>query len=372
MRILHCLPWIASGGVEVSHLELVRHLRPPAYDHHFVCGQAEGSIADELRRLGAQIDLVDGITELFGASRYRRALEVARAWRPDLVHGAVMEGIVTASYVAARLRLPLVNEETSDPADRRWKGDLLARTAFTLSDRCVAASPFVARYLTRRLRLPARKVRTVVYGVQEPARPAGDVVARIRDDLGIAGSDVVIGTVSRLHDDHKRVSDLITAVARLQRQHGALHLLVVGDGPDRATLEAQATATDHRDRVHFVGRQVPADRFYHVMDVFSTAPQREAFGLVAAEAMRAGLPVVATRVGGLAGIVEDGVTGTLVPPRSPPALAAALEPLVTDRELRTFMGRQGRQRAEQLYSPARYAQDMARVYDEAIARGRKS
>jgi L-malate glycosyltransferase len=366
LRVLHCLPWIESAGVERSLLEIVRHLRPPAYEHHVVCAVAERPIADELRDLGAQIDRIRGMADMWSTVRYREALAVARRWRPDLVHGAVMEGIATAAVVAKRLRIPLVNEEAFDPANRSWRGHLVARSAFTMADLCVAASPFVARYLTDTLRLPERKVRTVVYGVPEPVRPPATELVRLRRELGIGETAVVIGTVSRLSDDHKRVSDLLAAIARLQREHGDLHFLVVGDGPDRAALEAQAAATEHPDRIHFAGRQIPADRFYYLMDVFSTAPQREAFGLVAAEAMRAGLPVVATRVGGLAGIVEDGVTGTLVPPRSVAALAAALEPLINDAGLRTAMGGRGRQQAERRYSPARYAADMAAVYGELL------
>jgi L-malate glycosyltransferase len=100
------------------------------------------------------------------------------------------------------------------------------------------------------------------------------------------------------------------------------------------------------------------------------ASSREAFGLVAAEAMRAGLPVVATNVGGLAGIVEDGKTGYLVPPLSPALLGQALQRLVMDASLRRTMGAAGQSRADEHFSDERYLRDIEQLYLELSVVGR--
>ena len=316
-----------------------------------------------------EITEVGEVQSVFALDRYRIARRLAREWRPDIIHGAVMEGTVLASVTGVLTRTPVVVEETSDPANRRLFGHILARTASIPANRCIAVSPFVGRYLIDRLHMPPSKVRVIVNGVRVPETVDASARTALRRDLGGGDDDVIVGTVCRLFDDHKRVSDLIRAIGMLllSDDRPRVHLLVVGDGPDAESLRRQAAQTAEPRRFHFVGEQVPADAYYGVMDVFALASAREAFGLVAAEAMLAGLPVVASRVGGLTEIVEHEVTGILVPPLAPGSLAEALRRLATDRGLRERMGTAGRSRAERLYTVERYVSEIATLYREVIA-----
>jgi L-malate glycosyltransferase len=364
MRILHSLGWVRSGGVEVSHLEIVRQLRPPTYEHLFVCCSAGGTVATDLEHLDAPIIELGEIRSIFSPGRYRHGLQIARDWQPDLIHGAVMEGIQLAAVIGRLTRTPIIAEETSDPDDRRLGGHLVARAAFTAADRCLAVSPFVGSYLTDTLRLPATKVRVITYGVRAPEGLAADEITALRHQLGIEADHLVVGTVCRLFDDHKRVSDLIRAIDLLHPEHPDVHLLVVGDGPDAERLRAQAQQTSLPTHYHFVGEQIPADPYYALMDIFAIASAREAFGLVAAEAMRAGLPVVASNVGGLADIVQHHTTGLLTPPKDPATLAAHLAQLLDNPDLRTQMGTAGRRHAHQHYTAERYIRQITDLYHE--------
>lgn len=367
VRVLHCLSSITSGGVERRHLEIVRHLPSPGFLHRFIGTEADGPIADALQREGAEITTLGPVRSVLLPGRYRRGVAVARAWHPDLIHGAVMEGTVMATVVGRRLGIPVVTEETSDPQNRRPMGHRLAKLVAQSATRCVAVSPAVGRYLTEELGVPSDKVSVVVNGVSEPKPLPPTEATELRAALGIGADDVVIGTVCRLFDDHKRVTDLIEAFSTLAMKFPKSHLLIVGSGPDRSLMKDAARKTGNATRIHFVERRIPADPYYAIMDVFALASSREAFGLVAAEAMRAGLPVVATRVGGLAEIVDDGVTGHLVTPLVPAQLARALEGLVSDKATRDRMGEAGRRKAEREYSVERYAQDVERLYVDVLS-----
>jgi L-malate glycosyltransferase len=366
-RVLHCLSAIASGGVERRHLEIVRGLPAPHFAHSFVGTVGGGPIVEELRACGVTVTLLGEVRSVLSPGRYLDTVRLVRRWKPHLIHGAVMEGSVLGAVAGLLTQVPVITEETSDPRDRRPMGRNLARIAYLSSRCCIAVSPAVGRHLVNELRLPSSRVRVITNGVAAPRPPTPASTRSQRERLGVGASDVVIGTVSRLYNSPKRVTDLIAAFSIVASRDDRVHLLVVGDGPDRQIMEAAGRATGFGSRVHFVGSSVPADDFYAVMDVFALASSHEAFGLAAAEAMRAGLPVVATEVGGLAEVVVDGETGYLVPPFRPSELAASLAHLVTSSGLRNQMGAAGRKRADDLYSLERYLGEIEDVYREVMA-----
>ena len=365
VRILHSLSAIASGGVETRHLQIATQITD-GFEHRFL-GTTGGVLTDELRAHGVRVDLLGAGGSVLDPRRYRAGLRVLDGWKPDLIHGAVMEGTTMGVVLARRHGVPMILEETSDPANRRAMGHRLVKLVSVGATRCVAVSPAVGRYLTDQLGIAASKVQVLTNGVPRPKPSPVEDRTALRRSLGIGDHDVVIGTVSRLFDDHKRVTDLIAAFVAVEQARLKVHLVIVGDGRDEQEIKEAAASTGQGDRIHFVGRHSPADRYYAIMDVFAIASSREAFGLVAAEAMRAGLPVVATRVGGLAEVVVDQETGLLVPPLDVRNLAAALQRLVDDPGLRRRMGVAGRVRADEHYSVERYLHEVRALYLELLA-----
>ena len=188
-------------------------------------------------------------------------------------------------------------------------------------------------------------------------RPLGSDLARfhpgadgseLRAELGLADDQVVALAVQRL-DYRKRVDQLLQAMALCGSALPALRLVIVGNGPEREKLEALARELCLERRVLFAGFVPDADlpRYYAACDLFVLHSTYEGFGLVLADAMAAGKPVVAARVGGVPEVVAEGRTGILVNACRPDELAAALVRLGRDRAERERMGSAARRLAEE-------------------------
>ncbi len=209
--------------------------------------------------------------------------------------------------------------------------------------------------------VPAGRVHTIPSGFDPAlfARGAGDVLAGVPRPR--------IGYVGRLAPQKR--PDVLVEAFGLMRERA--QLVVVGDGPDRALVERAVAASPARDRITLRGfvahDAVPG--VLAALDVLVLPSAYEEMGSVLTEAMAAGLPVVASDVGGIPTVVDDGVTGLLVPPLDPAALAAALDRVVGDPDLRARLAAGARERAGE-YAWPRLAERVAAVYDGVRGRVR--
>ena len=221
----------------------------------------------------------------------------------------------------------------------------------------VASSAELAPYRDR--------VRVVPYGIdaepyQDPVHDPASQALRAR-----LGERVILAAGRLIY--YKGFETLIEAMTRVDA-----HLVIVGDGPLRTSLESKARALGIERRVTFAGeihqREIPA--WYRAADVFAfpSIARSEAFGIVQLEAMASGLPVVNTQLdSGVPFVSLDGQTGLTVPPRDPAAFAHALRLLLEDRELRERFGRRARQRVRELFSKARMGEEIRTVYRDVLS-----
>ena len=180
---------------------------------------------------------------------------------------------------------------------------------------------------------------------------------------------LVIGTVKTL-DHPYGVEYLIRSFASLVERLTVhdVRLVIAGDGPLRTSLEALASQLRISDRVDFLGEvpQATVPAVLHTFDIFAALSLRESFGVAVLEASACGIPVVASNVDGLPEVVEDGVTGFLVPPADSSAAAAALLRLLADRTRRKQMGIEGRTFVLERYEWGKTAKMMDDLYDAAL------
>ena len=194
-----------------------------------------------------------------------------------------------------------------------------------------------------------------------PATPAEKVEAK--SAIGLHEDTLVIGTVTRLVD-RKGIDVLLRAFGKVRHSH-KIHLIVVGDGPLAEDLRTLAHVLRIEGSVSWLGFQVGAvNRCLHAMDVFAFPSRLEGVPNAVLEAMGAGLPIVATTIGGVLDLIEEGKSGVLVPPGDPEALAAALDRLIRNAPLRADFGYDARSRAVELFS---LSSNISRLMDFYLA-----
>jgi len=188
-----------------------------------------------------------------------------------------------------------------------------------------------------------------------------------KTNLRLSGDQLMIGAVGRLSPE-KGFDLLIRAVDALARCGIPVHLMIVGEGNQKAALEQLTVELGCRDRVHWMGFQSDVRPFYEAMDVYALSSLREGLPNVILEAMAYEVPVVATRIAGVPRVIEDGVNGSLIPPGNVEALTAALHRLLTDETERVRLARQGRRTIEERYSFRRRMDKVATVFNDLLGR----
>jgi glycosyltransferase involved in cell wall biosynthesis len=212
---------------------------------------------------------------------------------------------------------------------------------------------------------PADRVRVIHNGI-DPGPPSTEAArSYARRALDMADDAFIVGTVARL-DPVKDLATLVRAFARLQAQRAAARLVIVGDGPERQALELEIARHGLCGAATFTGHREDARSLVYGFDVFANSSIHEGISLTILEAMAAGLPVVATRVGGNPEVVDDR-TGILVPARSADDFGAALTRLGADTAGRRAMGVAARVRIESAFSIQRMVAAYAACYRQSAA-----
>ncbi len=298
------------------------------------------------------------------------AMRAIRAFQPDLLSAHSTKAGYTARMLGFALRKPVVftahgwsfTEERNSRAKRllvlaEWFAAKATAKLICVSER--------DRQLALRLKLaPAARVVTIHNGV-DPTPFVSAVGAQVRTRLNL-GEEPVLTMVGRL-SPQKDPGALLEAASRLR---GTYKLLVVGDGGLRTDLEQFTTQKGLENQVIFTGQREDIPEILAASDVFALSSRWEGLPYTVIEAMMAGLPVVATRVGGMAELVRDGVTGFLVPSNDPQHLAEAIQKLLDNPELRHRMGRAGRAKALKEFTLDRMLTETQAVYEEVMRKKR--
>lgn len=243
-----------------------------------------------------------------------------------------------------------------------YKEALIKRVILRRADAVIALSNFLAKATRQYARLPHDRVSVYYWGVD---------LHRFQPSPPHARDSIVIGFVKHLLPKYG-AEYLIRAIPIVQRRYPQIKTLIVGDGPLRSALETLAADLGIADIVRFCG-WIPYDQIPNYMaqiDIFvmPSVYESETFGVAAIEAQAMGIPVVATSVGGIPEAVADGVTGILVPPRDPEAIAQAILQLIEHRDLRESMSREGPRFVARHYDWEKNAALVEDLYQSFVAR----
>ncbi len=357
--IVHVLSSYGVGGQERVALDLA--IGQQARGHRVsvisLAPPPDGAMASEFIAAGIAVDRVakhDGGLDPTLVPRLARALHRHRA---DVVHTHNPLPLIYGAPAARLIRAAAIHTKHGiNPGTRSHK--LLRRTAARFAHAFVAVSDTTAEQARAQRDVATGKLFTIPNGIRlDRYAPDPEARAAARVELGL-GDAWVVGTVGRL-DAAKNQALLVRAIAPLLSSR--VRLVIVGEGDARPEVEAAVAALPDPRWVVMTGRRMDVPKLVHAFDVFALSSKTEGLPLVVPEAMAAGLPIVTTNVGGLPGVVDDGVTGRVVPVDEA-ALAGALAELERDRDRAREMGAKAREVALARYSHDRMVDDYLALY----------
>jgi glycosyltransferase involved in cell wall biosynthesis len=295
-------------------------------------------------------------------------LSMIKAEKPDILH---LHGWIAANYgrIAGRMTgVPTIMNEhgVSDvyPMNQKIADMMLSR----FTDTALAVSEAGALFLTDSRRVDPTKVRVLYQGIPvadfQPVHPA--VVVEEKQRLGIPAENPVIGTIARM-DVQKGVTYILQAIPRVLDSFPDARFLIVGDGPELPKLKAEASDLDIGGSVVFTGYRSDIPCVQSIMDVQVIASLWEAASLTVFEAMSMGRALIATKVGGLNEILQDGCQALMIPPADAQALGKAVVRILKDPELAASLRENGIATSRK-YDVAHVVRNMEALYEEICAR----
>jgi glycosyltransferase involved in cell wall biosynthesis len=380
VRILRVIARLNMGGPALHVAYLTDGLKRRGYETTLVAGSlARGEdsmafVADardvqviRIEELGREISPLRDLIATFQLAR------LIRQERPQILHTHTAKaGTVgrVAALLAGSRRPPIVVHTFHGHVLRGYFGPLrshffrlLERWLAARTTALIAVSPQVRDDLVSLGIAPRERFAVIRLGIELDERIAAEQNGRVesRRYLGIPGERFAVGWIGRM-TAVKRTDDVLVAFKRLRENGVDATLCMVGDGPDRAGLEQRAHDLGIVRDTLFLGYQEDVAPFYAAFDALVLPSSNEGTPVSVIEALGAGRPVVATRVGGVPDVVRDGVDGFLVEPGATAELADRLAQLAQDPTLRERMGKQGRERVLPRYAVGRLVDDVDRLY----------
>jgi glycosyltransferase involved in cell wall biosynthesis len=373
VRVLHVLSTLLPGGSEISVLRLLAALDRRRYDLRVAFLRGEPILAPDFEAIEAPVVDLGPCANFDPLCCLRLRRYVARE-RIRLVHThmdvADFHGALAARLGGVRAVVSTKHAPDEFRTRRTWKRGpflLMERLAYAMDDAVIVVSDGLATFLESSEHLPRRKMAIIGHGVAAPAAPVPR--AEARRALGLRPLDPLLGAVGRLSPE-KGHAHLLRALPAILRALPGAGLVLAGEGGQRRALEEEAGRLGVADRVEFLGQRRDVARVLAALDLFVQPSLYEGFGLSLLEAMAAGLPVVASRVGGIPEIVDDGESGVLVPPGDPDALAAASIAILLDPATARRLGGTAALRARERHSIESEAARVDALYARVLGRER--
>jgi len=382
VRIVRVVARLNVGGPAIHVVLLNAGLDPARFESMLVSGSenpGEGTMLAYALSKGVQPEIVpEMVAEASLRARDATALvklyRLIRRARPHIVHTHTAKAGVLGRLAARLAGVPVVVHTYHGHVLHGYYGPLMnwllrrmERLLAHLTDCIVAVSDQVKHELVVYGVAPPEKIAVIPLGLElRPFMESGSLRGTFRHELGFTDGERLVGTVGRIFPvkNHRLFLD---AAARVAGREPRARFVVIGDGALRLAMEEHARRLGIADRVVFTGwrRDLPA--VYADLDVLVVASDNEGTPVSAIEAMAAGRPVVATRVGGMPDLVTEGETGRLVSPRNADALADGVLSVLRHPRQAARMGGAGRRVAEERFAVERLVADTERLYAQLLA-----
>jgi glycosyltransferase involved in cell wall biosynthesis len=366
IRVVELLATGSNGGAQEHLLNLVTRIDRTRYDVS-VCTLSTGSAIRKLEAAGIEVCFVEAEDD---AGRVEAVAAHLAAVEADVVHNHMFHAEVIGTQAAWRvaeagLPRPYIvgtvhSSRIRDDVDRA-----LLRKLTPKMDHLIAVSSSIVRKIEDEGRVGA-PVTLIYNGIDLDRYDQMLPCCTLREEYGLPAEGPMVGVVARLEPE-KGHPTLLEAWPLVLAEYPTATLFVIGEGSRLEALKAQAASMGIDGSVVFTGRRDDVPAVTKALDVAVLPSYREAQGLTILEAMALSRPVVASNVGGIPEMVEDGVTGLLVPPHDVEALAGAITRLLRDHPLADTLARAGHDMVHERFCVELMARAVETIYDEAVA-----
>ena len=364
LKLKFVITSLPVGGAETLLLNLVRRLDRRIVDPEVVCLKEPGALGPEFsNEVALHSHLLRSKWDVGVLGRLKKLFRST-----DAVITVGAGDKMFWGRLAARLaKVPVVASALHSTG---WPDGVghLNRALTGITDAFIAVAEAHADYLRDVERFPASKVHFIPNGVDTNRfRPAGQDGVSIRRELGIPGDAPLVGIVAALRSE-KNHTQFLAAAKSVVRRLPNTHFLIVGDGPERGSIEGEVKRLGLQDKVHFTGSRSDTPALLSAMDVFCLTSRNEANPVSIMEALACEVPVIAPNVGSIDETVKDGITGFLTEPLNSDATANALLRLLSDRTTARQLGAAGRELIKREWSLDRmvegYQQLVTDIYNQ--------
>ena len=363
IRVVEVLATGTNGGAQEHVYSLLTRLDRERYDASVVSLSA-GSAVRKLQRAGFDVLVIDEPDDAIAVGALAVYLVEVRA---DVIHNHMFRAETVGTRAAMALadighRRPYVVSTVHSSRIRSQEDRQVLRDLTPHMDQLIAVSQMVERKLEDEGRTTA-PVRRIYNGVDLSRYEQQEACCTLPEEYGMEPGSQLVGVVARLEPE-KGHPTLLEAWPRVLRAVPDAYLLIVGEGSRREALEAQARELRIAHRVVFTGRRDDVPAVTAALDVAVLPSYREAQGLSVLEAMALSRPVVASNVGGIPEMIEDGVTGLLVPPHDAETLAGAITRLLRDHPYADTLARAGHDLVHDRFCIELMVEAIQTIYDE--------
>ncbi|MCA9069117.1 MAG: glycosyltransferase family 4 protein [Planctomycetaceae bacterium] len=382
MRVVHFITRLIIGGAQENTLLTVEDQhRDYADEVTLITGPGlapEGSLEDRAKAGGLDLRILPELRRNIGPwkdwSSYRGLVRLLKDIQPQIVHTHSSKAGILGRAAAAKLKIPAVHT-IHGAAFHPYQNAMINRVYIAAerwaARRCAklisVADAMTAHYLAAGVGRPEQYI-TIYSGMEvEPFLMPPKPRETVRQELGLAPDDIVVGKVARLFH-LKGHDDVITAAKTVCAENPRIKFLFVGDGILRETFEKDIAAAGLSERFFFTGLVPPSQvpELLHAMDIVVHASLREGLARVLPQALIAGKPIITYDVDGAREVAIPNETGYLLPPRDVPGMIQALRELTSNAELRNRLGQTGRDRFTDQFRHQTMTRRIREVYQEIL------
>jgi glycosyltransferase involved in cell wall biosynthesis len=358
------------GGTETQAVELARRMNPAEYDVTLACLRKEGPLLERLK--GSSVKVIEfhprgGMDSPSGIYQMLRMAVFLRKGKFDVIHAhdlwSDLMGVIAGKLAGAPVIISSQRDLSHDPWYRTRRSRWLRRVQ-RMSTVVLTNARLIREGLVNEERFRPEQVRVVYNGV-DCERLGATQNERARLFPGSEACKLVV-LVGNMHSEVKGQLTLIAAAPQVVANFPETRFVLVGDGRRKGEFQQAACAAGVSSQFFFLGRRDDVPEILAACDIAILPSAAEGMPNAVLEYLAAGLPTVASAVGGNLEIIEDGVTGLLTNPGDPEALAGALVRLLGDRDFATRLARNGRELVQRKFSFERLITEIDNLYHELL------